>query len=231
MRRFRLSFVMLVLFVSIGWAQPRLQMAVDFSVGFPQGEFADNVMNTGYGMDFQVCYRMGQSPVSIGGSLGFLTYGKETREEPFSDTVPDLLLTVDTTNNILLGDVLVRYQPGPSTRAVRPYIEGVIGFNYLWTQTSIRNSDDDISSTNYNDTALSVGPGGGVFLRLHQGAFVGAEPAYSIDLNVGVRYLFGGEARYLKEGSIIRDNGSVLYVPSKSNTNLLLTDFGIVFSF
>lgn len=217
---------------SSGWAEPKIQMAVDFAMGFPQGEFGDNVDNTGLGMNFDILYRLSQGPLLIGGSVGFLTYGKHSRTEPFSTTVPDLLVTVDTTNNILPVYFLLRYQPATAHRAVRPYAEGLFGFQYLWTQTSIANSNDDLSSTNLSDTVWSAGAGGGLFVRLLQGGIVGgAAPAYSIDLKLGVRYLWGGTADYLTEDSIVFDNGSPVYFVRTSRTNLLAANIGVAFSF
>jgi hypothetical protein len=206
-------------------------MSVDFAMGFPQGEFADNVDGTGWGMNFDILYRLHGSPVLIGGDIGFLIYGKQSRDEPLSPTIPDLVVTVDTTNNILPTHFLVRYDPLPITRRFRPYAEGVFGLNYLWTQTSIRDSDDDISSTNLSDTVLSGGVGGGVLVRLAQAGISDENPAFSIDLKLGARYLWGGNAEYLTEDSIHIDGDSVTYFVRRSSTNLFCADIGIAFSF
>lgn len=213
-------------------AEPKLQMAVDFAMGFPQGEFGDNVDNTGLGMNFDILYRVSQSPILVGGSVGFLTYGKQSRTEILSPTIPDVLVTVDTTNNILPVYFLLRYQPGPTNRAFRPYAEGLFGFQYLWTQTSVNNSNDDISSTNLSDTVWSAGAGGGFFLRLKQGGIGSSpDPAYSIDLKFGARYLWGGTADYLTEDSIVIEDGSAVYFVKRSSTNLVAVNIGVAFSF
>ncbi|MCI0446511.1 hypothetical protein L0152_25290, partial [bacterium] len=95
------------------------------------------------------------------------------------------------------------------------------------TQTSIDDSDDMISSTNFDDSTGSFGGGGGVLIGLHHSA---ASP-FHIDLELGARWLSGGDASYLTEGSIIRENDTVKYVVTESATNLLITNFGVVFSF
>ena len=46
-----------------------------------------------------------------------------------------------------------------------------------------------------------------------------------------VCYLFGGEATYLKKGSITRENGAVSIDPLRSRTDLLTYQLGVVFTF
>lgn len=226
-----LILVALLFGASVAWSQSRIQMAVNFATGFPQGEFSDNVQNTGFGLSTEFYYRIHRSFL-VGGTLGFLRYGNESREEPFSPTIPDVLVRVDTSNNVLLTHFVVRYQPGSDRRAFRPYAEGLIGLHYLWTQTSIHgNGSDQITSTNFSDTTLSAGAGAGAFVRLLRGGWNGSSSAFTLDLDVGMRYLYGGRARYLTEGSIIRSDDSVTYLVNRSRTDLLTLDTGIVFGF
>jgi hypothetical protein len=207
-------------------AQPRFQTSFSFSMGFPQGEFGDNVDSTGLGLTAGFNYRIGHSPVLIGGSFGFLQYGNVSRLAPISPDIPELIVEVDTSNNILAAHFLVRYEFGRYESRIRPYAEGLVGLHYLWTQTSIDDSDDDISSTNFDDSTGSFGGGGGVLIRLNN-----AVDPFQIDLELGARFLAGGNASYLTEGSIIRENGNVIFRVTESETNLLVTNFGVVFSF
>lgn len=208
-------------------AQPRFQTTFSFSMGFPQGEFGDNVDNIGLGLNAGFNYRIGHSPVLIGASFGFLQYGSVSRSAPLSPDIPELIVDVNTSNNILAAHFVVRYEFGRYESRIRPYAEGLAGIHYLWTQTSIDDSDDEISSTNFDDSAGSFGAGGGLLIGLHR-----TEVGYfRFDLDLGVRLLNGGDASYLTEGSIIRENGTVTYVVTKSSTNLFITNFGVVFSF
>jgi hypothetical protein len=209
-------------------AQPRFQTTFSFTMGFPQGEFGDNVDDTGLGMTAGFNYRIGHSPVLIGGSFGFLQYGSVSRLAPLGPDIPDVIVEVDTNNNILMAHFLVRYEFGRLEARVKPYAEGLVGIHYLWTQTSIDDSDDDdFATTNFDDTTGSFGAGGGVLIGLYH-APIGA---FNIDLDLGVRFMAGGEARYLTEGSIIRDNGNVTYLVSESDTHIITTNFGVIFSF
>ena len=123
-----------------------------------------------------------------------------------------------------------------SSGAVRPYVDGLVGMKYLWTETRIENrrdfDDEPIAvSTNFDDAAFSYGAGGGIDVRLYDGPLGEEQRPVSISLNVGVRYLFGAEAEYLKEGSIRQSGGSVRYDVERSKTDLLVPQFGVRFSF
>lgn len=226
----RFVWLLLIAFCAIGsavQAQPHFQTTFSFSMGFPQGEFGDNVDDIGLGLTAGLNYRIAHSPVVIGGSFGFLQYGSVSRLAPIGPDIPELTVEVDTTNNILTAHFLIRYEFGRYDSRVKPYVEGLAGLHYLWTQTSINDSDDDISSTNFDDTTGSFGAGGGVLIGLHQHP----SGAFRIDLDLEARFLAGGNASYLTEGSIIRNNGTVTYLVTESATNLFTTNFGIVFSF
>ena len=209
---------------------------VHFTVASPQGEFRDNVDRNGYGISGNGMIRMGLLPMKLGLELGYVRYGSESRREPLSTTIPDVTVRVQNDNNIFLGHILLRVQPplGPLVK-VTPYIDGLVGFNYLFTETKIEDVDkftEVVSSTNFDDLTLSYGIGGGLMFKL---ADLGAPgPGLNIMgilLDIKVRYLHGGEAEYLKKGSIRRENGKVFYDATKSKTDLMLYQLGIVFSF
>jgi hypothetical protein len=50
----------------------------------------------------------------------------------------------------------------------------------------------------------------------------------SLYLDLKARYLFGSEAEYLKEGSVIVENGRVTYDVSRSKTDLLQIHLGVM---
>ena len=157
---------------------------------------------------------------------GFLVYGFERRHEPFSTTIPDVTVAVETSNAIAMGHLLLRLQP--PTGSFQPYIDGLFGFKYFFTETSINDEHGDFaiaSSTNFDDAALSYGVGGGLDFEIHRGH------RKSVFINVGARYLFGSEAEYLKEGSIERRNGRVFFTTERSETDILITQLGITMKF
>lgn len=211
--------------VTIVQAQDRAQLGGYFLTVVPRGEFSENVTNNGYGAGLQGLVRIGSSPFLVGGDLGFVTYGSESRREQVSATIP-IQVRVRTSNNILLPHFVLRAQP--RSGFIRPYVDGLIGLKYLWTETSIADVDDDesiVSDTNLSDTSFSYGIGGGLQIPLTKGR------ESRVMLDTGVRYLRGGRAEYLRKGSIREVNGSVVYDVFSSRTDVLAVQVGVMIHF
>lgn len=212
---------------------PRLCAGGHFMLGFPQGEFKDNLDRIGGGISGEVLGSLRPVPIKIGASVGFLIYGSETRTEPFSTTIPDVTVDVTTTNNILLVHFLLRVQPPGGV--VRPYVDGVLGFNYLFTETKIESRQQEVAaSTNFDDFAFSYGGGSGIMFRVYDGTKKKKTEKFrlaAVLLDARVRYLKGSEAEYLKEGSIEIVGTDVIYDVSKSNTDLLTVQIGAMVEF
>lgn len=210
--------------------QLRGEAGASVLVGLPQNGFHTQINGAGIGMGFFAGVADRRSPVLVGADLGFLIYGYERRSEPFSYTIPDVWVDVVTSNNIALAHFLVRVRPpaGP----IRPYFDALMGFKYLFTTTQIENEwyyDEPIAtSTNFDDAAVSYGLGGGIDINLAGGRGRGRP---GVMLHAGVRYLFGGPAEYLREGSIRREGGWVRYDVARSETDLLINEFGVVVRF
>jgi len=203
------------------------QVGINFSLAIPQGEFADQVDNLGGGLsgEFLILSPKLKSPIGFGINLGYYIYGMESRREPWSNTIPDVFLDVNRTNNLFNFHIL--FQIGLPQGRIRPYAEGLFGGSYLYTETSVSgqyNSDNIASTTNYDDWAWSYGVGGGILILL-SGDPVTEEGAVYLDLKG--RYLFGSEAEYLKEGSVEIIGGQVRYYPSQSKTDLLTLHAGV----
>ena len=219
------------------------QAGINFIFGIPQGEFRDNVDRFGYGIGGHLAYQP-NDVFAIGGALGILSYGNQTRQEPFSYTIPDVTVDVTTSNNFLFGHIIA--QIGAPIGYVKPYIEGHFGFNYLWTDTKIESnessdSDGEIAtSTNFEDFTFAYGTGGGLMVNLYENKYSkkllhhnkNNRELDKVYIDIKTIYTFGGTAEYLKEGSIHRDgNGTVEYDISKSKTDLLTVQVGVGFEF
>jgi len=209
------------------------QAAVNFLLGQPKDEFKENVEDLGFGIGGMFAFRPGNSPVLIGIDVEYMIYGSETRQEPFSLTIPDVTVEVETRNNILLTHALLRLQGNSGT--FRPYLDGLIGMHYFFTETKVRDEDDFVeepiaSSTNQEDIAFSYGAGGGVMFLVYQKREEGSK-LIEVLIDFRVRYSFGGEATYLKKGSITRENGTAIIDALRSRTDLLTYQLGVVFTF
>lgn len=208
----------------------RPQGSLSFLLGVPQGEFRDNVDNLGFGVDVFGGLGIGASPVVLGLDVGFLIYGRERRSEPFSNTIPDVTVDVETTNNIVQSHFVLRLQPPNGT--VRPYADGLFGFKYLFTETRIeserfQDNEPIASSTNFDDFALSYGIGGGLNIDVYRPGPEDQTELRAVAVHIGVQYLLGSEADYLQEGSIRRVNGSVSFDVERSRTTFLEPYLGV----
>ncbi len=227
-----LLFLLVVFFsTNLVNAQIKPRGTVNFMMGIPVSEFADNVDNLGFGINLNGGIGLAPAPVMIGLDLGYLIYGYERRSEPFSTTIPDVTVDVETTNSIALGHIFLRFQP--QTGAFQPYAEVLFGFKYLFTRTSVDNraTDEEIAaSINFDDFASSYGAGGGVEISVFQGENDNSRP-YSILVNLGVRYLLGSSAEYLRRGSTSREDGALTFDVNKSRTDLIIPQIGATFLF
>lgn len=222
---------MLLMAAAPGSARAQWQGGLNFSAGAPQGDFKSNISNNGYGIGAYVGYAPESVPIMVGIDLGFLSYGNETRRERFSTTIPDVMVDVNTSNNIGLAHLSLRL--GPNSGVFRPYINGLVGVNYLYTTTEIRNrglGDEVASNTNFDDVAFSYGGGGGLLVRVY-GSDSDDAGISEVLIELRGHYLVGGEAEYLKKGSIRRENGQVTYDVQKSKTDLLAVQLGVSLRF
>lgn len=208
-----------------------VDFGLSLNAGFPQGEFRQNVESNGFGIDGVIVWKPVYSPVSFGLDLGFYTYGNADRKEIFNPNIPEVTIRVRTTNNIFTGHLLMRLDPVEGR--VEPYIDGLVGLNYLWTESKVEDEDDMdeiASSTNFEDSAFSYGLGGGIKFQVARSiSEIGSVSRWYIDLRV--RYLFGGEAEYLKEGALRNNNGTLSYDTNNSRTHLFTAGIGFVVGF
>ena len=212
-------------------AQVQPKGNVNFIVGVPTGEFADNLDNPGFGIDLTGGIALTPAPVMIGINAGFLIYGLESRDEPFSSTIPDVTVEVRTTNNIAFGHLFLRLQPHKGQ--LQPYLDALFGFKYLFTQTSVNSEQSNESiatSVNYDDTAASYGVGAGIDFTVYSKYGERSRPL-NIAIHLGARYLLGGSADYVKNGAIRREEGGVFVDVSRSRTDLIIPMLGASFRF
>ncbi|MBI2406864.1 MAG: hypothetical protein HYV19_00995 [Gemmatimonadetes bacterium] len=191
--------------------------------GAPQGEFASNV-NAAWGLNGFVGWRLGQSPLYLRADLGWENYGWRTRRVPLGGGPLGLInVDVSTTNNIFNGGIgLQAGAPGPG---LSPYAGGSIGFASFVTSSSVSGSDQFsesfASSTNYSDGTFAKTLFGGVYVPL---------TGNGLSLDLGLRYHWNGEARYLTERDISFDsNDNPVLSPRFSRADLLTLQIGIAY--
>jgi hypothetical protein len=229
-------FLALLLSSGAAAAQGLGQLSAQVTVGVPQGAFSERLDGAiGFGVSLQALHHIPATPVAVGVELGGLVYGVETIRERFGGgALGRVEVDVTTQNNIGLGHLLLRLQPPAG--AFRPYVDGLVGMSYLFTDSRIqdvdRNRPEIASSTNFDDLTFSYGGSVGMQARLVRGVDQKSGRPYEFGLDARLRYLRGGEADYLKRGSISQDSaGNLTYEVERSRTDLLLPQLGLVVRF
>lgn len=189
----------------------------------PSGEL--DGMDTGVGLGGQLLYRLdpaGALALRIDGAG--VTYGSERGRAPLSPTVPRIEVEVTTRNNILLlgAGPQLTLPAGP----FRPYVNAAAGLGYFYTESAVRGTRDyrrrDFArTTNFSDTQLSYGVGGGLQLGLRPGR-------RPLHLEMDVQYRRHGLTRYLTEGDIREDaDGRLIIQPRSSDADLWVLRLGL----
>jgi len=221
-----LVLITFLLVITVTFATNAQQAGINFSLALPQGEFGEQVDNIGYGLsgEFMFLSPKPHSPFGVGINLGYYVYGNESRSEPMYN-IPEVFLKVDRTNN--LANFHMIFELGLPSGRIRPYVQGLFGGQYLFTETSVKNENNNeefASSTNYDDWAWSYGAGGGISILLAGDPITEVGAIY---LDFKGRYLFGSKAEYLKEGAVEVIGQQVIYHPSKSKTDMLTVHAGV----
>ncbi|CAN5475883.1 hypothetical protein BH23BAC3_BH23BAC3_22170 [soil metagenome] len=146
-----------------------INAGLNFQVVIPQNEFSESINTNGLGMNVYGLYRFADTPFGLGLDFNFNNFGKDTRDEPLSSTIPDLRVRVENEYNLIQLLMLAKLQPRDGI--LRPYLEGLAGFNYFYTETSITDrrtsaSDPIASDTNFEDWAFAWNGGGGLMIRV-----------------------------------------------------------------
>lgn len=194
------------------------------NLAVPVGDFGSHV-DLGGGTGFGAVLFLGENRLAgLRAEGGFLVYGTATDWRPFSRTVPEVEVRVQTNNSIFTGGLGPQVYLG--TGPIRPYIYGTVGFAYFATSTSISGEyeDDDIASTtNFDDFQLSLTGGGGLSVEVRGGR-------NPISLDLSVSYQHNGLTEYLIDGdaNFRRTRGGGLRIdPIQSDANLMTYRVGV----
>ena len=223
----------------------------------------NGIASNGWGIDFNGMYYVNDY-FAIGLNGGNSVYGVAKRNIPFSYfSGSSLTIEQETRNNIGYGHLFFKVVPFQSR--VKPYFEGLIGLKNLYTTTQVNSenciddSDTDYDeceiakSTNSTDYVLSYGLGAGFEVVLIESSNLKSDSNQQIEYNslngehnndfdgelsfiLSFRYLYGDEARYLKENSIEYvepENAPVesIFNWSDSKTDLLQINIGLQVKF
>lgn len=200
---------------------------------FPVGAFNDHVSQEGFALGIYYGVMLRKAPVYAGFELSAGFYGYTHRHE-YMNGIPEVRLDVETFNNIVQGHFLLRAEARRG--AVRPFVEGLAGLSYLFTDTTISEHafpwEEIASDINSRDLTAAAGAGGGLAIRLGWSRRRHPDRARGETvIEVKVRYMAGGRAKYLKQGSIVVEGDDVTYTLERSATSFITAQAGISFRY
>ena len=200
---------------------------------FPAGAFNDHVSQEGFAIGLLYGRRFRNAPVYAGFELSGGFYGYAHRHE-FLEGIPEVRFDVETYNNIVQGLLFLRVQPRKG--AVRPFAEGLAGISYLYTETTISGHEfpwDEVGSdTNFDDLTVTAGAGGGLAIHLKWWRPRAPDrPRGETLIDIKVRYMAGGRAKYLKQGSIVVVGDELTYSFDQSATSFITAQAAVSFRF
>lgn len=211
--------------------------------GLPINDFGDQLDRVGFGFAGALLYGIG--PVAAGVEGGWMTYDRLARPLPAQiDGRSAFLGQAETASRIGHLHALLRLQlpAGP----VRPYVDGLVGFQRFATHTRFDQHvvlvsdpvfgfddsavDRSITTTalEASDVALSYGVGGGLQVLVARGVD-GGTPFHAY-LDLGARYLLGEEARYLLDARM-QDGDVPLVFVGESRTDLIRPQVSLTVTF
>lgn len=197
---------------------PPFQVGGALLVAQPVRDFADYVKIGGGLALFGAWYPGDAGILGLRLDGSFILYGHETRT---FQLVPLINVDVSTSNNIVSLFFGAEAQAPRGT--VRPYLLGQIGLSYFSTESSVSGTDNVSSfanTTNFDDVTFAGTADGGIRIQV-------ARRRTPIAIDLGIRYVWNGEAEYLREGSITIVGNQVMFTPIRSETNFLTYHLGV----
>ncbi len=226
------NILFLVLLLTTGNAASQgFNFDIGFAMGTPQGSFQQSLDRNSYGIDGSITYQIPYTPIHFGIGGVYQNFGWSERSEYFSPDIQEVRVKVRTTNNMFTPHLIMRFEPDYGL--IKPFVEGLVGFNYLYTESSVVDDWDEhelASTVNFDYYTPSYGIGGGLKFKLYEG-YDDDGDYVGFSLVVKAKHMLGGEADYLKEGDLIRSRRGIDYNISRSRTDLTTFNLGFVFNF
>ena len=86
--------LVILLIAGTGYSEEKFQASINFTLGFPQNEFKENVDRAGFGVSGSFLFNLPQTPLSLGVSISWLEYGRDKREELLDTIIPEVYVDV-----------------------------------------------------------------------------------------------------------------------------------------
>ncbi len=217
--------MIVVLASSVASAQKTIT-TLSLQLSFPQDEYRDAYSATGVGLRWNVMHRPQESPLSIGGELGFLINGSDSRSFDIYYLGFYDRYRISATNNIVSLAFKVRADLVPNENSMQLFVDATAGTNLFFSsvdvsrETYFGQSDYAGGNSTKGHWAFVWGPGVGVEIPLSKNKRTA--------LSVKGSYLFGSRTKYFTD-PYIDNNGEVYFTQRESETTMLLMEAGVRF--
>ena len=120
---------------------------------------------------------------------------------------------------------------------VRPYVDGLVGFSFVYTETRVNDAERGCSRflcatvKNHEDYGFSGGGGAGVTINLKSWPGDETHSPGSVGLDIGVRYLYGGEVQHLTNTILDPNSVAAEFTSRRSRTDVLTIQAGFAVQF
>lgn len=225
--------------------------------GLPQNDFKQNTDAVGFGGDLSFAFPFQKGvPIYLGGDINYMVYGRNAEDQDLTaeivangQVIDELIIPLRIVNtNSIFGTHLFMRAVAPF-ELIQPYVEGLIGFRYISTNTKIldrspdgRWSDDDDDDnvisrkTVLDDWIFSYGYGGGFMIKVGPGVFVDlradffkGQRAQFYDGNDTESWTVEFTGDNYDSDTVSGDQLSYENRPRESTTDLLVLKFGVAF--
>ena len=234
--------------------------SLGFSVGVPRNDFRENTDANGFGFDLSIAFPFQKGvPIYAGIDFNYMVYGRNQQDEDLVAEIRssqgtllgqlDIPLRIVNTNSLFGTHAFVRAVAPLSN--IQPYIEGLVGFRYISTNTKIldrsndrRFSDEDddviVRKTILDDFVFSYGFGGGLMFKVSSNFFIDLRADYfrgeraqffdGTDTEAWSVEFTGSEAAY-DPANIQQGDLDFSTEARESTTDLLVIKFGVAAKF
>lgn len=205
---------------------------LSFIWGIPQGAFADRIDRTPMGASLLFGGEVPGTSLFLGTEASLVNYGRREHLELYRiEDVPVQALRVAASHNIAMVHLVARLQL-PTTAPIRPYVDALGGLRAFVSKVRV---DSDVivlpgglaEEARMTDWAFSYGAGGGLDLLVHTGRSTFSKREVRVDLNVGVRYLFGAEADFVRLDDVLEIDDRFTFATTRSRTDMLIPQVGV----
>ena len=212
-----IAFLLLPYFV-----QGQSTFGLNLNGFIPTGELKDDSPEIwGGGLSLDAAFKMKDSPVHLGGVLGYTLYGSEVRKGWHGPGLEDVRVRRNNHLTYMLG--LVRLKPEVSQN-VQPYVDFVGGFSFIFTSAHFRDrvlEEPWDTVVDLSDFVMNYGFGGGLEVFL--------DDYLSLDFNV--KLIKSSRANYLTPASVTYNTTDDVYEFDIQKSRFNHLNFGVGIKF